>query len=462
MLRNPLLIPDLREMLRDGEQDGLREFFAEFHPASAAEILQDLEPHEAEAVFGLLEDRVRAAVMSYLEPDEQVRIIERLTPGQAADLLHWMPHDDRADLVNRLDEDRAEDILRGLAHADREDIRRLTSYEAGTAGSVMTTDYVALPPQISVREAIDQLRREAPDRETIDYSYVVDPRRRLIGSVSLKRLILARPSARIEDIMETQPIVARVDEDQESVAHKIQDYDLIAIPVVDATDQLVGIVTHDDALDILRQEQTEDILKFGGVSAAREPDEDSYWQGRVVESVRRRIGWLLFLFVGGTITSFVVGRFGWVQGRISHPSIKLEAFIALLIGTGGNAGSQAVGTIIRALALGEIEPSDAGRVLAREWLTGTLLGALLGSLGFLYYFLLGYPVGFAAVIGLSVLGICMWSNSVGALVPLVAKRLGIDPAVVSAPLISTLVDATGLIIYYTIAILVLVRLFGRS
>jgi magnesium transporter len=451
-------------MLRDGEGDALREFFAEFHPASAAEILQDLEPDEGEAVFGLLEPRVRAAVMSYLEPDEQVRIVERLPTAQAAELLHLMPHDDRADLVNRMDEDQAETILRGLAQAEREDIRRLASYEPGTAGSVMTTDYVALPPHITVREAIDQLRREAPDRETIDTSYIVDPRRKLLGAVSLKRLILAKPSARLEDVMDRDLIVARLDEDQESVAHKIQDYDLLAIPVVDASDQLVGIVTHDDALDILRQEQTEDILRFGGVAAGdREADVDSYWQGRVITSVRRRIGWLLFLFFGGTITSFVVSRFGWVEGSLgSEPRIDMDVFVPLLIGTGGNAGSQAVGTIIRALALGEIEPRDAGRVLAREWLTGTLLGALLGVLGFLYCIVLGHPVGFAAVIGLAVLGICMWANSVGALVPIAAKRLGIDPAVVSAPLISTLVDATGLIIYYTVAILVLIRLYGRT
>ena len=463
MLRNPLLIPDVRELLRDGEREGLRDFFAEFHPASAAEILQDLEPDEGETIFGLLEPRVRSAVISYLEPDEQVRIVEGLSPADAAELLHLMPHDDRADLVDRLDEDHAEVVLRGLAHADREDIRRLLSYESGTAGSVMTTDYVALPPQITVREAIDQLRREAPDRETIDYSYVVDPRRRLVGTISLKRLILARPSARIEDIMVENPVVAHIDEDQESVAHKIQDYDLIAIPVVDSGGQLVGIVTHDDALDILREEQTEDILAFGGVSAgSREADEDSYWRGRILVSVRRRVGWLLFLFFGGTLTSFVVSRFGWVEGRIGDPAIDMDIFIPLLIGTGGNAGSQAVGTIIRGLALGEIEPGDALRVLAREALTGALLGALLGVLGFGYCLLLGHPTAFSAVIGLAVLGICLWANSVGALVPLLARKLGIDPAIVSAPLISTLVDTTGLVIYYTVAILVLLRMYGKG
>lgn len=463
MLRNPLLIPDLRQMLRDGEEDALREFFAEFHPASAAEILQDLEPEEGEAVFGLLEPRVRSAVISYLEPEEQVRIVERLPTAQAAELLHLMPHDDRADLVNRLDEDHAETILRGLAHAEREDIRRLASYEPGTAGSVMTTDYVALPPHITVREAIDQLRRDAPDRETIDTSYIVDPHRKMLGAVSLKRLILARPAARLEDIMDTDLILARLDEDQESVAHKIQDYDLLAIPVIDADDHLVGIVTHDDALDILRQEQTEDILKFGGIAAGdRESSGDSFWQEGILMAVWRRIRWLVLLFAGGLLTSAVQKHFSGIEGRIGDPTIDLDVFIPLLIGTGGNAGSQTVGTIIRGMALGEIGRGDEWRVLAREWATGTLIGAMLGVLGVLFSLVLGHPPAFAVVIGLAVLGICMWANSVGALVPMLARRLGIDPAVVSAPLISTLVDATGLVIYYNVAIIILIRLYGRA
>ncbi len=291
-----------------------------------------------------------------------------------------MSHDERADLVNRLDEDRVDLILPHLAQAEREDIRRLASYEPGTAGAVMTTDYVTLPPNLTVREALERLRHEAPDRETIYYSYVVDPQRRLIGFVSLKKLILARPSARIEDIMQRDVIFARVDEDQEAVARQIDKYDLIAIPVVDAGDMLVGIITHDDAMDILRQEQTEDILAFGGVSRDAEADEEPYWQGRILEAVRRRIGWLLLLFAGGTDhpVRHPLVRLG---RQDATPSIEFDAFIPLLIGTGGNAGSQTVGTIIRGLALGEIQRGDTFRVLARELLTGLLLGMLLGPAG---------------------------------------------------------------------------------
>jgi magnesium transporter len=456
-MRNPLLVPDLRELIQAGEVAVLRDFFSDHHPAQIAEIIDDFEPSEGDNLLDVLPPRLRAEVLSYLGIGHQVRTVERMDPADAAALLHLMSHDERADLVNKLDEERVDQILPHLAQAEREDIRRLASYEPGTAGAVMTTDYVTLPPHLTVREALERLRHEAPDRETIYYSYVVDPQRKLIGFVSLKRLILARPMARIEDIMQREVISARVDEDQESVARKIARYDMIAIPVVDANDMLLGIVTHDDALDILRQEQTEDILAFGGVSKDAEADDESYWQSRVMESVRRRIGWLLMLFLAGTITRYVVHAFNWVGNELHD--IELDAFIPLLIGTGGNAGSQTVGTIIRGLALGEIQPGDTVRVVWRETLTGLLLGLLLGALGFLFTWqVFGHAAGFGAVIGLALLGICVWANVIGALVPLMAKRFNIDPALVSAPLISTLVDATGLCIFYTIAIVLLIKL----
>jgi magnesium transporter len=455
-MRHPLLVPDLRELIRDGEVAALRDFFVDHHPRRLAEIIEDLETEDGDALFRILPPRNRADVFSYLEEGRQVRLVRAMPPKEAAELLHLMSHDERADLVNRLGEDIVDPVLPFLAQAEREDIRRLASYDTGTAGAAMTTDYVTLPPHITVREALELIRHEAPDRETIYYCYVVDHKRRLIGFVSLKKLILSRRSAIIEDIMQHDVIFARVDEDQETVARQIDKYDLIALPVVDLSDMLVGIITHDDAMDILRQEQTEDMLAFGGVSTRDESNQETYWQARLVEGVRRRIGWLLFLFLAGTLTKYVSHFFKGVQ--IAIPD--LIDFIPLMIGTGGNAGSQTVGTIIRGIALGEIQGSHTARVLLREGLTGLLLGIVLGGLGFLYtWFLHGSPA-FAAVIGLAILFICVWANSVGAIVPLLARRLGIDPAVVSAPLISTLVDATGLVIFYTVAIVILVKLVG--
>ncbi len=461
MLRNPLLVPDLRELIHSGETEALQEFLAEQHPAHVAEIVEDLDD-EGDEVLRTMAERLRAQVISYVTPERQVRVVEAMSPVDAAQLLHLMSHDDRADLVNRLDEDRVDEILRHLAQAEREDIRRLASYEPGTAGAVMTTDYATLPPNLTVRDAIDRLRHEAPDRETIDISFVVDSHHKLLGTVPLKRLVLARPMSRVDHVMQKDVISARVDDDQESVARLVDKYDLYAIPILDPSDMLVGIVTHDDAMDILRQEQTEDILAFGGVTSSPESEEEGYWQSDVMTSVKRRIGWLLMLFFTGLITIFVLESFHWVDRRFPHLSFNI--FIPLLIGTGGNAGSQTVGTIIRGLALGEIQTRDFFRVLYREWLTGAVMGVMLGVFGYAFAFIIhwGQPdrFAFAFVISFAVLGICMWANCVGALVPLVARRLGIDPALVSAPLISTLVDTTGLIIYYLLAITLLIRFTG--
>jgi magnesium transporter len=457
-MRHPLLVPDVRELIRDGEVAALRDFFADYHPRRIAELIDDLENDDGDALFRILPERCRAEVLSYLDNNHQLRLVTAMPAKEAAELLHVMSHDERADLVTRLGEDAVDPILPFLAQAERDDIRRLASYESGTAGAVMTTDYVTLPPHITVREALELIRQEAPDRETIYYCYVVDHKRRLIGFVSLKTLILARRSAIIEEIMQRDVIFARVDGDQEAVARQIDKYDLIAIPVVDASDMLVGIITHDDAMDILRQEQTEDMLAFGGVSRDATAHEETYWQGRLLEAVRRRIGWLLFLFVAGALTKSVSHFFKGIQLRLPD----LIDFIPLMIGTGGNAGSQTVGTIIRGLALGEIQGSHALKVLFREWLTGLLLGTMLGVLGFCLTWFMHRNAAFALVIGLAIWFICMWANSVGAVVPLLAKRLGIDPAVVSAPLISTLVDATGLVIFYTVAIVILVKLGGAG
>jgi magnesium transporter len=450
-MRHPLIIPDLRELLHEGEAEALREVFDEYEPARMAELVEDLGQNDGNAALKLLEPRTRAEVVSYLDPERQVELVESMPPETAAEIFHHMPHDDRAALVKRLDDDSAEQILRRLAQAERDDILRLTSYEPGTAGSVMTSEYTTLPPFATVREAMVLLRREAPASETIYISFVVDQHRRLLGVVSLAEIIRARPTASIEDVMRVKQVFAHVGDDREEVAKKIEQYDLLALPIVDEGEQLVGIVTHDDALDILKQEQGEDLMAFGGVAYDAAQAQETGGDGGILTSVKRRVGWLLFLFGGGTLTGLVVRTFDGVQG--SYPGIDFDAFIPLLIGTGGNAGSQTVGTVIRGLALGDIDPRrDFARILAREALTGLFLGAVLGPLGFVFTWLvMGSTVGFSAVIGTAILGICLWANAVGSMVPMLARILAIDPAVVSAPLISTLVDATGLLIFYQVA-----------
>ncbi len=450
-MRHPLIIPDLRELLHEGEAAALREVFDEYEPARMAELVEDLGQPDGNGALALLEPRTRAEVFSYLDSDRQDALMESMAPEAAAEILHHMPHDDRAALVRRLEDDAAELILRRLAQAERDDIRRLASYEPGTAGSVMTSEYTTLPPYATAREAMELLRREAHESETIYISFVVDQGRRLLGVVTLAEIIRARPTARIEDVMRVKPVLAHVGDDREEVAKKIEQYDLLALPIVDDEEHLVGIVTHDDALDILKQEQGEDLMAFGGVAFDAARAEDAGGDGGLIAGVRRRVGWLLLLFGGGTLTGLVVRTFGGVQG--SYPEIDFDAFIPLLIGTGGNAGSQTVGTVIRGLAIGEVDPvRDFRRILGREALTGLCLGVVVGPLGFLFAWLvMGGSPEFAAVIGTAIVGILVWANAVGSMVPMLARRAGIDPAVVSAPAISTLVDATGLFIFYQVA-----------
>ncbi len=468
MLRNPLLAPDLREYLDDGLDEAARDYLEEHHPAVIAELIADLDELESgrgRQALSLLEPRRRGDTLSYLEAESQVAIVTAYPPKDAAELLHFMPHDDRADLVGRLDEEVAEPILRQLAHAEREDIRQLSSYESGTAGAAMTTDYATLPPHLTVREALDRLRREFPDKETINLSYVVDPKRRLLGLISLPTLIRARPTATIEDIMQRDVLFARVDEPQGEVADQMAKYDLFAIPVLDAEDMLVGIITIDDAMDIRQREEAEDFLAFGGVRSEPDDDVPNYLQSGIWDTVRARVVPLLVLFVSGTLTGIVLGGFKSIQDQVK----VLAFFVPLLIGTGGNAGSQTVGTVIRALALKQIAFRDVFKVALRESSSGLVLGLLLGPVGFVFAFVSTYinltsvpieagpeaplfrSLAVAGVLGASILGICVWSNLVGALVPLLADWLGRDPALISAPLISTLVDVTGLALYYSIA-----------
>jgi len=457
MLRHPLLAPDLEDFLACGEAEAVREFLEEHEPPVIAEMLADLPSERAQDALGMLDPRTAAQVFSYFDAEDQERALLGMPPERAAGLLQHMPHDDRADLVARFDDEVIEPILRRLARAEREDIRRLASYEPGTAGAVMTTDYAALSARQTVREALEQLRREAPDRETIDPSFVVDHKRRLLGVVSLKTLVLSRPSKRIEEVMTDRNLItAQLDEDQEKVARKIAKYDLLALPVLDADHQLVGIVTHDDAVDILQREQTEDLLALTGVQSQADDADEGYWNPPVVTVVRRRVVWLVALFVSGMMTATVTDSFGGALG----PELValLSAFVPMLIGTGGNAGSQTVGTVIRGLVLEEIQTSDLLRVIRREGLTGLILGLLMGPMGMLFVVSMGRPLVAGLVVGLAIVGICLWANIVGAIVPLIAKRLNIDPAIVSAPMISTLVDVTGMIIYYGIALLILVRL----
>ncbi len=455
---NTLLLPELRELLEEArERPEAAEVLDELHPASLAEFSEGLTSEETWRLLELLPVQRRAEVFAFYPHHKQVELATGAGRERLSKLLEAMSHDDRVDLLKRLNDELVENLLPLVARADREDIRRLMSYPEHTAGAVMTTDYATLPPDITVSDALAILRRQAPSTETIYYVYVVAEQRKLIGFVSLRDLVLARPTALVRDIMQEEVIRVRVEQDQEEVAQLLAKYDFLAIPVVDTQDRLVGIVTYDDIMDVLTQEATEDAQKFGGVL----PIEDNYLETAFATVWRKRALWLSALFVAELFTFSALARYEEAIKQV----LALSLFVPLCISTGGNSGSQAATLITRALALGQIRLAQWLRVFLHELLMGLALGSTLGLIGFLRAYLTPKSVLgdadkliLAMVIGQSVAAICLWGTLVGSMLPLVFKAFRIDPGYASSPFVATFVDVTGIVIYFNIAYLFLPQL----
>ncbi|MBW2355082.1 MAG: magnesium transporter, partial [Deltaproteobacteria bacterium] len=375
-MKNPFLAPELREIVEKNDDNALQAFCASLHPASVADFLGALSSQEIWHVLVLLEPRLRAEIFGALDQDLQGELIESLNRQDLAQIVNHMSADERVDLLKRMPDDRQETLMPVLAQAEREDIRRLSSYPEGTAGAAMTSDYATLPPDQTVREALSKLRREAPDKETIYYSYVLDPDRRLIGFLSLKDLIIARPDRRIEELMHRDLIYAVVSDDQEDAARKIAKYDLIALPVVNGNRELVGIITHDDAIDIINQEHTEDMEKFMAIAGSHETG--AYLRTSSWGHFKNRCIWLVALAALGLVSGYIVQSF---EGLLLQFAI-LATFMPMLADTGGNTGSQSATLIVRALAVREISPGDILRVLWKEFKVGLPMAFLLAGLAF--------------------------------------------------------------------------------
>jgi magnesium transporter len=457
-MKNPLLVSELREMITVGNAKSLKIFCEESHPVVVAETISSLTANEAWEVLRHADFPIRAEVFSHLDDERQVEVIGTLRRRDIARLLADMPPDDRADVFKLLPADKREEVLPAMAQAEREDIRRLSAYKEGTAGAVMTSDYATLSPELSASQAIDRLREIAPDRETIYYAYVVDKQRKLIGFLSLKDLIIARRESRIGEIMHREVIYAHVWDDQEDAARKIQKYDLIALPIINGNEALVGIITHDDAIDIITQEQTEDIEKLMAISGSHEAA--VYMKTPVIKHFKNRVLWIVILALFGFISGAIVQRF---EGLLLQFAI-LVTFMPMLADTGGNTGSQSATLVVRALALKEITHKDIMRILLKEVQIGLLLGVLLGAIAFgrVLFFGAGSsgPGGFSiGMIGTAVSVALtlqvITATVIGALLPLFAARLKLDPAVIASPALTTVVDITGLLIFFTTAKIIL-------
>ncbi len=443
-----------RELLRADDTGQIKAFCTESHPASVAEAIEPLESHEIWQILHLLPGTLRAEIFPHFSLHQQVELATGENRHGMAKLLEEMEPDDRADLVQRLDEEISEEILPLVARAEREDIRKLIAFEQGTVGSVMNTDYATLQPDLTVSQALEAIRRQAPGKATIYYIYVVDNQRQLIGLVSLRDLIMSKPAQVVRDIMDEDIVTVNVHDDQEDVARKIEKFDLIAIPVVSAGNVLVGIVTHDDAIDILRQEQQEDVERLMAISGSHETDD--YLETNAWGHFKRRAIWLVILAMLGMISGLIVQNFEALLLQFA----VLAMFMPMLADTGGNTGSQSATLVVRALSLREISPADAARVILKEFSVAIMLAVLLATLAMARVMVFGggssmpedyslFRIGMAVSLALGLQVIT--ATLLGALLPLAAVKFRQDPAVVASPALTTIVDITGLLIYFTTA-----------
>jgi magnesium transporter len=386
----------------------------------------------------------------------QLKMVAGTGREPMAHLIEEMSHDDRANLMRRLDPAVQEGLLRLIDEADRRDIAKLIQYPRNTAGAIMTTDYAWLPGNIIVEEALERLRLQAPDRETIYYVYVVDDQRRLQGVVSLRELIMAPRRRILSEMMETHVVSVHDTDDSEKVSQEFREYDLIAMPVVDSAGKLVGIITSDDVIDVVVSEATEDVQRMGGVV----PLDANYLEASFVVIWRKRAFWLAMLFVAEMFTFNAMAYFDEAMKAVT----VLALFVPLCLSTGGNSGSQAATLIIRAMALGQVTLRDWLKALRHELLMGLALGITLGVIAAARTYWLtphrvlenpvGEPtslLGLTVVVSCAVSAICLYGTMIGSMLPLVFKRLGADPGVASSPFVATFVDVTGIVIYFSIA-----------
>jgi magnesium transporter len=452
---NTLLLPELRELLNDEDHAALDDILSDMHPASIADFSEGLSVDETWQMFDHASIERQAEIFSLYPPHKQLEMVSEVRRERMSAIIEAMPPDDRVDLLKRFDPTLVESLMPLVEKEERQDIRLLLSYPEGSAGSVMTTEYTTLPVTATVDEAIRLVREQASSRETIYYTYVVDNNHRLIGIVSLRDLILAKPTAVVGDIMQRQVIAVKADQDREQVAQELAHYNFLAIPVMDAENRLVGIITHDDVVDVMTAEATEDALHMGGVA----PMEENYLDAPFSTVWRRRVQWLSALFIAELFTFTALASF---EDAISAV-IALSLFVPLCLSTGGNSGSQAATLITRALALGQVDVREWWRVLRHEILMGIALGLTLGLIAFIRASMTPASVlgnadrwMLAVVIAQSVAMICLWGTLVGSMLPLMFKRIGIDPGYASSPFVATFVDVTGILIYFSVAKLYLI------
>ena len=452
-----LVAPDILDLL-ESDPTSIAVETDELHPADLADVAELLPRELLPRLLAALTAGRAANVLEHLDDDLRAELLEALEPEYAATLLARMTPDERADALDEMDEEAADEILEAIPERERAETERLLQYAPDTAGGLMTTEFVSVPETHTVEEALAAVRTiaRAGRREAMNVLYAVDAKGALRGVLSLRELLAAPEGSLVGDLAWSEIVTVSPSADREEVAQLTSNYDLVAVPVVDADRRVIGVVTVDDVIDVIQEEQTEDAQKFGGLDALEEP----YLQSSVMVLLKKRSPWLLVLFVGQMFTAAAMGFF---ENEIAA-AVVLSLFIPLVISSGGNSGSQATSLIIRAIALQELGMRDWAHVMRRELVIGLVLGLMLGFVGVLrvlvwqwfgLYTFGEHYVLLAWTVGATVVGVVLFGTLTGAMLPFVLKRVGFDPASASAPLVATLVDVTGVVLYFTVALVLL-------
>lgn len=444
--RTKLLLDTVKRLLRRGATVHLHKIVNKTHAADLAVVFQFLTLREQEALFDLL-DGVDQKAMLFSELEQEIfqNLTENMPAEKIAEILEQTPTDDAADLLGKLPDERAKALLDLMAKEDSEEVEGLLGYDTETAGGIMVPEFIALKEETTAREAIEALQKEYVDVEMPFYLYVVDDHGNLVGVISLRQLVVVRPETMLKSIMTTDLVSVRTDMDQEEVARIVARYNILAVPVVDENNKLVGIVTVDDVIDIIREEATEDILKMAGAG------EGLIESQSLLRSTRIRLPWLMASWIGGVIAFFIIGHFENSLNKL----IYLAAFIPIIMGMGGNIGTQSSTIVVRGLATGVLNIKQIWNVVLKELVTGAILGfiygLLLGMVVHIRYdmWLLGVTVGLAVIISMTIAAL------VGSLVPMVFARINIDPAVATGPFVTTSIDILSVFFYFQIATLLL-------
>jgi len=451
-----LLQPEICELVQEGRWSDLREILHDLPTADTADILADMTPEQAALAFRFLLRDDAAAIFSYLTPETQEAIIKKLGDEASVRVVEGMSADDRAKLLDELPAPVAQRIVASLSPEERRVTQAILGYPPRTVGRLMTPDYIRVRPEWTCGATIDHIRRHGRDAETINVLYVIDEQGKLVDDIRLRQVLLAPPESLVSTLMDGNYYGLKADQPQEEAVQMMARYDRTALPVVDSQGILVGMVTVDDVVDVAQQTATEEMQKMGGVGALEEP----YMQTGHFQMFHKRGFWLSALFVGQTVTILVLGRF---QEQLDK-AVVLSVFMPLVISCGGNSGSQAATLVTRALALGEITATDWWRIVRREVVTASMLATTLAAMGFICVEFFtrgikqvstGHPHYLGLTVAIAIAAVVLWGTTLGSLLPLALKKFKFDPATASSPMVATLMDASGTLIYFGLAVLLL-------